>query len=146
MADTFVPHPTKPFLYARFADTVRQFYVCKSAKLSESIDGVSVKKTHWSLLHYLADHDGSVQQDIADAAGITRSTVSELISEMERDGLLYRIPCQENRRKVQIFLTEKGSVLSGQIQKLYIEYLEECLRGFSQEEIKLLEDLMERFG
>ena len=106
----------------------------------------ALKKTHWSLLHYLADHNGAIQQDIADASGITRSTVSELISAMEEEHLLYRVPCAENRRKVHVYLTETGLGLSRQIERLFIEYLEECLKDFTQEEAAVLEELMEKFG
>lgn len=61
MADTFFPHPTYPFLYARFADIMRQFYSNKSAKLAEKTEVPPVKKTHWGLLHYLADHNGAIR-------------------------------------------------------------------------------------
>lgn len=47
---------------------------------------------------------------------------------------------------MQIFLTSQGLIVADEIQKLYVEYLEECLVGFSQEEIQMLEKLLEKFG
>lgn len=138
------PHPIQPFLYARFADIIRQFYSQKSAKLIDKIGISSIKKTHWTLLHYLADHNGMIQQDIADSVSVSRSTISELISDMEQAELLYRAVCPDNRRKVQVFLTEQGLQMAEQIQFLYIEYLSECLQDFSQEEVAALENLMKK--
>ena len=85
-----------------------------------------------------------IQQDVADLVGLSRSTISELVSDMERAGLAYRVTCPENRRKVRVFLTEAGMDIAGQIQALYAEYLSECLSGFTQEEIRLLESLMKK--
>lgn len=138
------PHPIQPSLYAHFADIIRQFYSQKSAKLVDKIGIPSIKKTHWTLLHYLADHNGMVQQDIADSVSVSRSTISELISDMEQANLLYRAVCPDNRRKVRIFLTERGLEIAEQIQALYIEYLSECLQDFSQEEVSALESLMQK--
>ncbi len=138
------PHPLQPALYAHFADSIRHFYSRKSAKLVDKIGIPSIKKTHWTLLHYLADHNGMIQQDIADSVSVSRSTISELISDMEQADLLYRAVCPGNRRKVQVFLTERGLKMAEQIQSLYIEYLSECLQDFSQEEVAVLESLMKK--
>lgn len=142
---TDFPHPIQPSLYAFFADQIRQFYSCKSARLAEKTGVPSIKRTHWTLLHYLADHNGAIQQDLADSFGVSRSTISELISDMEQAALLYRVTCPQNRRKVQVFLTQTGADMAGQIQLLYEEYLSECLRNFSQEEVAQLEALMKKF-
>lgn len=142
---TDFPRPLQPSLYALFADRIRQFYSCKSAGLAEKTGVPSIKRTHWTLLHYLADHSGIIQQDLAGFFGLSPSTVSELISDMEQAKLLYRVTCPQNRRRVQIFLTEAGADMARQIQLLYEEYLGECLRGFSQEEVAQLEALMKKF-
>lgn len=47
------------------------------------------------ILHYLLNHDGCMQRELADACDIEPATVSRLLDKMEEDGLVRReIPPQ----------------------------------------------------
>ena len=101
---------TKAFIM--FSDLIKQFYEVKS----ETLKVLDLKLSHLKILHLLSDHNGINQQEIAVISASKRSTISEIISEMESEDLVVRIGNDTDRRVMNIFLTEKGKSASDLIQ------------------------------
>ncbi|MEU5591669.1 MarR family transcriptional regulator [Streptomyces sp. NPDC020298] len=55
-------------------------------------------------------------QEIADRIHLSQSALSRLIARLEKDGLLQRAMCPEDRRGVRVGLTEKGRALHGEVR------------------------------
>jgi DNA-binding MarR family transcriptional regulator len=55
-------------------------------------------------------------QEIADRIHLSQSALSRLIARLEKDGLLQRAMCAEDRRGVRVTLTEKGRALHGEVR------------------------------
>ncbi|MDH6622874.1 DNA-binding MarR family transcriptional regulator [Streptomyces sp. LBL] len=54
-------------------------------------------------------------QEIADRVHLSQSALSRLIARLEKDGLVERGMCSEDRRGVEVALTEKGRALHGDV-------------------------------
>ncbi|CAL9620221.1 MarR family winged helix-turn-helix transcriptional regulator [Streptomyces pilosus] len=54
-------------------------------------------------------------QEISERVHLTQSALSRLIARLERDGLLERGTCAEDRRGVRVSLTRKGRALHGEV-------------------------------
>ncbi|KUO07818.1 MarR family transcriptional regulator [Streptomyces sp. DSM 15324] len=54
-------------------------------------------------------------QEIAERVHLTQSALSRLIARLERDGLVERRLCAEDRRGVRVALTGKGRALHGDL-------------------------------
>jgi DNA-binding MarR family transcriptional regulator len=54
-------------------------------------------------------------QEIAERVHLSQSALSRLIGRLERDGLVARGMCSEDRRGVQVCLTDKGRELHGAV-------------------------------
>jgi DNA-binding MarR family transcriptional regulator len=54
-------------------------------------------------------------QEISDRIHLSQSALSRLIARLERDGLVERAMCAEDRRGVRVALTAKGRALYGQV-------------------------------
>ncbi|WP_340384227.1 MarR family transcriptional regulator [Streptomyces sp. SS7] len=54
-------------------------------------------------------------QEIAERVHLTQSALSRLIARLERDGLVERRLCAEDRRGVRVALTGKGRTLHGDL-------------------------------
>lgn len=76
---------TKAFIM--FSDLIKQFYEVKS----DTLKVLNLKLSHLKILHLLSDHNGINQQEIAVISASKRSTISEIISEMESEDLVMRI-------------------------------------------------------
>ena len=74
----------------------------------EKMAGINLTARQYVVLVTAAQNDGASQQDIIDATGIDRSTVSQVMQTMIRKGLLKRKRTKEDARAYAITLTEHG--------------------------------------
>ncbi len=66
-------------------------------------------------------------QEIAGRVHLSQSALSRLIGRLEKDGLVERCMCAEDRRGVRVSLTEKGRALHGEVRPLQRAVLERML-------------------
>ncbi|MFJ4580428.1 MarR family winged helix-turn-helix transcriptional regulator [Streptomyces echinatus] len=55
-------------------------------------------------------------QEISDRVHLSQSALSRLIGRLEKDGLVDRAMCPEDRRGVRVALTPKGRALHGEVR------------------------------
>ncbi len=68
--------------------------------------------------------------ELAEAAGVTKQTVTSLLDGLERDGFVTRHPCTLDRRSVRVRLEAKGRAL-----------LERVLPGMYRRQVEIMGDL-----
>lgn len=66
--------------------------------------------------------EGVPATKIAPMMGMSTSSLSRLLKNMEDDGLIYRKSNEDDRRVVKIFLTARGSELRAKVRKVVIEF------------------------
>lgn len=71
------------------------------------------------LLMQLYDRDGQTQSELLASVGLDHSTVSKAISRMEQAGLLVRERSPQDRRVVQVFLTDAGRAMREPIERMW---------------------------
>lgn len=72
------------------------------------MDGIDVTTTQYTVLVAAAERDGLSQQDIINATGIDRSTVSQVVQLLIRKGLLKRRRTRHDARAYAVSVTESG--------------------------------------
>lgn len=68
-------------------------------------------------------------QEISERVHLSQSALSRLIARLEKDGLVERGMCAEDRRGVRVTLTEKGRTLHGEVLPLQRAVLTKMLTG-----------------
>ncbi|OIJ98434.1 MarR family winged helix-turn-helix transcriptional regulator [Streptomyces colonosanans] len=68
-------------------------------------------------------------QNIAGRVHLSQSALSRLIGRLEKDGLVRRSICEEDRRGVWVGLTDKGRELHAQVLPLQRDVLARMLTG-----------------
>ncbi len=98
------------------------------------------------MLNYIFQNDGCMQKDIADATGIEPPSATSILAIMEREGLIRRVQCKNDKRRLNVYITEKGLEKKAQIEA--IDRREEALllEGFTPEEEDLLFAFLERLA
>ena len=86
------------------------------------------------ILDYLKDHNGISQKEIAKGCHIEPGTLTTLLNRMEEAGLVERRMMHGNRRSLYVFLTEKGSLLSRQVDHAFSDLEEQAFRDISSED------------
>ena len=72
------------------------------------------------------------------------SNATRLVEKLRQKGLVERVVCEENRRKVEITITNKGRKLLSRIDEAHREYAGELGTGLTKKEAGLLGDLLEK--
>ncbi|MET9890613.1 MarR family transcriptional regulator [Streptomyces sp. NBC_00647] len=68
-------------------------------------------------------------QEIAERVHLSQSALSRLIGRLEKDGLVTRGMCPEDRRGVRVCITSKGRELHGEVKPLQRAVLTRMLAG-----------------
>jgi len=79
--------------------------------------------TQVQIIHYLADStaDNIYQKDIEAEFNIRRSTATNILKTMERDGLILRRPVKNDSRLKRIVLSDKSKEMQDAIDKFMTE-------------------------
>jgi DNA-binding MarR family transcriptional regulator len=64
--------------------------------------------SQYHLLEPLIDDERLATCELAMAAGVSAPTATRMLSGLERDGLVARVPCTADRRVVHVGLTDEG--------------------------------------
>src|SRR5580692_300594 len=82
----------------------------------------------FEVLDYLAGKpDGCRSQSLADAVHLSQSALSRLADRLERHGLVQRSNCVDDRRGINLVLTDTGRDKHGQALRTYCEVLARTL-------------------
>jgi DNA-binding MarR family transcriptional regulator len=79
--------------------------------------------------------DGIPATKIAPIMGMTSSSLSRLLREMETNGLIYRQHDDEDKRVVRIFLTKEGLKLREKVKEVVVNFNRNLFKKVSPEEI-----------
>jgi len=79
------------------------------ARLRQEKAGVAVSE--WVVLSILSERPSISINDLAHFAGMHQAPVSRIVEKLCQKGLVLRVTCLEDRRSVNVELTERGQLL-----------------------------------
>jgi DNA-binding MarR family transcriptional regulator len=82
--------------------------------------------------------------ELADAAGVTRATMTGLIDTLERDGLAKRVRDANDRRMMSVNLTPKGRKLLEKILPVHFRNMAEIMSPLKESERKTLVSMLNK--
>jgi DNA-binding MarR family transcriptional regulator len=98
----------------------------------------------WYFLRALWEEDGLTQRELSRRVRMMEPTTATALESMERRGLISRTRNAEDRRKVNIRLTEEGRRLRDVLLPYAIEVNQVALAGISPKQIPLLREQLAR--
>jgi len=84
------------------------------ARLSQ--EGVPVEQ--WRVLKVLSDGQGHSMGELADAVLLNHPTLTKMIDRMVADALVYRAQDPDDRRKVLMYVSDRGRTLTQRLNAL----------------------------
>lgn len=72
------------------------------------------------------------------------SNASRLVEKLKKKGLVYRLECPEDRRKVNVGITEAGLELVEQASSSVDSHMSGCLKAISEGEAAILNELLDK--
>lgn len=85
------------------------------------------------ILECLRESDGRTPKEMGQKCALDKSTITSLLSKMERQGLIRRETQAADKRSVRIYLTEEGKTKAEQVEAICLEVDRRMLEGFSPE-------------
>jgi DNA-binding MarR family transcriptional regulator len=96
---------------ARLTYMVKQLELATRAEIDRIVGGLGVTALQYTALSVLARHPGMSGAQLARRSFVSAQAGSEMISALERKGLITRAPDAANRRILRVSLTEEGQRL-----------------------------------
>ena len=116
----------------------RLFARCLQPRIARK--GVSIGM--WFVLRMLWDEDGMTQRELGERVGINGPTMVTALNSMERAGLVKRVQNRADRRKINIFLTERGRNLKRKLWPMAAEVLALALSGLTRNQVYSLNKML----
>ena len=107
-------------------------------KMTEKLSVFDLTPVQYAVLYCLWENDKKSPKEIAERLKLENSTISGILERMEKKGLIKRMISKEDRRFIQIMLTEKGAALEDDVLAAVDEVNEEVMSVFSKEECENL--------
>ncbi|MGE4214979.1 MAG: MarR family winged helix-turn-helix transcriptional regulator [Anaerotignaceae bacterium] len=102
-----------------------------SVKLAE----YDVTPSQYGVLSCLWGRTHATPKQIAETLCLETSTISGVLDRMQKKDLIDRVINKEDRREVQVIITEKGKALEEPISKIIDDVNAEVLKDFKQDEV-----------
>jgi DNA-binding MarR family transcriptional regulator len=111
---------------------------------AERLAGHGATLGQWAVLVFLWERDGQSQGELSRSVAIEDATMVRTIDRMERDGLVRRVRDARDRRRVNVFLTDKGRALRDPLVPCAVATNEAATRPFTEAEKRQLSDFLRR--
>lgn len=100
----------------------------------QQIAGLGLYPGQPKILEYLLEHDGCIARDICRDCVLDKSTMTNLLGRMERQGLIVREENGQDKRASFLRLTEDGRVLAERTKEIFRQTDAQATRTLSQDE------------
>ncbi|PWC39733.1 MarR family winged helix-turn-helix transcriptional regulator [Azospirillum sp. TSO35-2] len=125
---------------------VREVNRAFARALQTRIARSGVSMGQWFFLRALWEEDGLTQRELSHRVGMMEPTTVTAVNVMESQGLVQRVRNTHDRRKMNIFLTDKGRELRDAMMPSAAEIAALAIDGIAPAELALTLDVLRRVG
>lgn len=108
--------------------------------------GIEPTRMQCATLHYLRAHqeEDVFQKDLEAFFSISGATATNILKVMEKDGLIRRVPMERDARLKKLEMTPKGIDYDNASRENIIRLEEGMKKGFTEEEITIFREYLDR--
>lgn len=106
--------------------------------------GLEITIEQWSILYHLWKEDGLSQQELCTRTFRDKASITRLIDNIEKLGLVERIASKDDRRVNLVCLTDAAKPLQEATYNIANQTMNEALQGISKEEIEIVKSVFQR--
>jgi DNA-binding MarR family transcriptional regulator len=136
-ADNYHPDESAAYLMKRIIGRM-------AAEVDQALEPSGLTHAQWVPLFKLHMSEVSTAAELARECVLDAGAMTRTLDRLEGKGLLRRVRSEEDRRVVNIELTDEGRTAAGQIPAVLSKVLNDHLRGFSFDEWQTLKTLLTR--
>lgn len=98
---------------------------------------------YFILRHLWSEQDGCRQQELADKTDKDKASLTKLVDNLEKRGLVTRTADDEDRRSKRVWLTDTGHRLKEKVYPLALSVVAQAERGVPPEDIIKVKSTLE---
>ena len=106
--------------------------------------GLEITIEQWSVLYHLWKEDGLSQQELGIRTFRDKASITRLIDNLEKLGLVTRVASKDDRRINLVCLTETAMPLQQLTYDLANQTMNEALQNITKEEIEIVKNVFQR--
>jgi DNA-binding MarR family transcriptional regulator len=106
--------------------------------------GVEITIEQWSVLYHLWKEDGISQQQLCEATFRDKPSITRLIDNLEKLGLVKRKAHKSDRRINKIYVTEQALLLQEASMEVANKTLNEALEGVTNGQIEIAKEVLNK--
>ncbi|MHB1439281.1 MAG: MarR family winged helix-turn-helix transcriptional regulator [Cuniculiplasma sp.] len=115
--------------------------------VEKNLQRIDLDSTEYSILRRLVECGSMPMVQMANQIMVTQGWITGLIDSMEERDLVERLRSKDDRRVIQLNITDRGKKVFEEAKKVHMEYIENCIKHMDKDTIlktiKLLKDLKE---
>jgi DNA-binding MarR family transcriptional regulator len=94
-----------------------------------------------------ASYEGKrlISTQLATRLGVTRSAISQIVNNLERRGVIQRVPAEDDKKIAYVELTENAIDVYQKARQSGVEFVDKLLKEFGQENMDRLLSLTDDF-
>jgi DNA-binding MarR family transcriptional regulator len=123
---------------------MRRLILSFASEVQHELDPRGLTNAQWVPMYKLHLGHGSTAAELARECQLDAGAMTRMLDRLEAKNLLRRVRSSEDRRVVNLELTEQGREAAGQIPQVLCKVLNAHLRGFSHDEVELLKSMLLR--
>jgi len=123
---------------------VKRLSLVITRELDRRMEVLGLTDAQWKPLLGLQQGVGKTAADLARAACHDTGAVTRLLDRLESKALIRRVRSEEDRRVVNLELTDAGSQVAEEVPKVIAHLANQMLEGFSEAEFRQFKDLLKR--
>lgn len=127
------------------SDLIIEFYEKLSSWEQSIVEGSGITLPQMHTIEILGVHNGIRMKDLAAKMGVTTGTLTVMIDNLEKKGLVQRVQNPEDRRSYVIELSDDGVAHYQRHSDFHLQLTRECTASFSDTEVKSFEALLREF-
>jgi DNA-binding MarR family transcriptional regulator len=97
-------------------------------------------------LFALDRREAATAGEIAEAARLSPASVTGMLDELERDGIVTRVRSESDRRRVLVTLTDEGRTVLGKRRRRWLKRWEEAMKDVPERDLEAAAEVMRRIG
>ena len=105
--------------------------------------GIEITIEQWSVLYHLWKEDGQSQQQLCDATFRDKPSITRLVDNLEKLGLVKRTANKNDRRINKICITPEAEKLQVQTMEVANQTLNEALHGVTDGQVEIAKEVLQ---
>ncbi len=108
-----------------------------------SLEGITLE--HWRALKVISDHEGVTMRELSNELIQNFPTLTKIIDKMVLEALVYRLSDDQDRRKVRLYISDKGKAVLAQQNDRVNDHQGKLEDAYGSEEAQMLREMLEQF-